>query len=169
MSVRGDGEHLQDVMAHKAHVFENAQKLAQWLIAHDRVEVARMLLVNAYVHDLDKLGGIQWLYMRKGARRTKALELAVSEHNTTNKHHPEAWGQIQQMDELSLMELTCDCVARAQEFGTGAREWFDNSATKKYGFKIGDEVHTKIMLWVDIILDKPFRPMSRKTMIAGTT
>ena len=152
---RSDADHLNDIMLHKAHVFENAEKLAQWHIVNGRPEVARMLIVNAYTHDLDKFGGIQWQYMRKGAHKTKAMELAVEEHNTTNKHHPNAWGKIQNMDDLYLMELVCDCIARSQEIGTSIRSWFDNEATKRYGFKIGDEIHTKIMAWVDIILDAP--------------
>jgi hypothetical protein len=63
------------------------------------------------------------------------------------------------MPEVYLAEMVCDCAARSQEFGTDVRKWFQETATKKYGFTMddSDSCGQSIQRFLNLLLEKPFK------------
>jgi hypothetical protein len=53
--------------------------------------------------------------------------------------------------------MVCDCAARSSEFGSDVREWFAQKATHKYSFNIDSEVGLRIIYYLDLLLEKPFK------------
>ncbi len=146
-------EKIESVLNHIQNVQRNCNKLGIKLIKNGEVELGRILIANGQIHDNSKFKGIEFDHLFYG---DAILGEVIKHHNTTNPHHPEYWGNIQNMPKIFLMEFVCDTTARSSEFGTNIREWLANSATKKYGFKMDDEVGKEISYYLDMLLEKPF-------------
>jgi hypothetical protein len=52
--------------------------------------------------------------------------------------------------------MTCDWLARSQEFGTGLRSWIEEEAIKRYNIKTDSEEYKWISTCVDMLLQDPF-------------
>lgn len=149
------------VSRHIRNVADNCLLLGEKLIELGQIELGHKLIANGFIHDASKFHGIEWEYLvtdvpvsEEGAKLK--LKLAIQHHNRTNLHHPEYWGDIRLMPDLYLAEFCCDIKARSEEFGTSLRDWIDASATKKWGFSKDDEIYKKIMVYVNLLCDKPF-------------
>lgn len=147
-------EKLEKVLDHVKHVQENCYKLGFRLIKSGQFELGRNLIANGQIHDNSKFRGIEFDELFYGS---PILASVVKHHSSTNPHHPEYWGEIQNMPELFIAEMVCDCTARSGEFGSDVRQWFITEATEKYRFKMDDAVGQKIIYFLDILLDKPFK------------
>lgn len=147
-------EKIEKVLEHIKHVQENCYKLGFKLIKSGQFELGRNLIANGQIHDNSKFRGIEFDELFYGS---PILINVIKHHSSTNPHHPEYWGEIQKMPELYIAEMVCDCTARASEFGSDVRQWFINDATSKYKFKMEDEIGLKIIYFLDILLDKPFK------------
>jgi len=110
------------------------------------------LIELGYCHDNSKFSGIEFEYLWNGS--PKFLE-ALSTHQLGNKHHPEYWGNVNLIPDLYLAEMVCDCWARAQEFGTDIRNWFENEGRERYG--MNDEIMEKIRYFLDLVLVPKFK------------
>jgi hypothetical protein len=150
---------LRTIIQHIKLVEDNCNKLAMKLQDED-FRFALKLIKAGRIHDASKFDNYEFDYLgnfekEKPPEFFKALEM----HHRKNPHHPEHWGVfdgIKKMPNLYLAEMVCDCVARAQEFGTDARKWFYEEATKKYGFTLEDECGKSIVKYLDLLLNKPF-------------
>jgi len=155
-------EKIRGITRHIRNVEDNCLLLGEKLIMSGEIELGKQLIANGFVHDASKFHGIEFEFMSPGvdagAEGAKLkLKLAIQQHNSTNKHHPESWsGGIDDMPEVYLAEFVCDVKARSEEFGTSLREWIDVSATKKWSFTKDDDVYKKIMKFVDLLCEKPF-------------
>ena len=147
-------EKIEVVLNHIQNVQRNCYKLGLKLIKDGQFELGRNLIANGQIHDNSKFKGIEFEQLFFGEAM---LTDVVKHHSSTNPHHPEYWGTIQAMPEVYLAEMTCDCTARAQEFGSDVREWFTQQATGKYGFKMDDAVGEKIIYFLNMLLEKPFK------------
>ena len=123
------------------------------LIKMGQFHIGRNLIANGQIHDNSKFKGIEFEELFFDS---SILKDAIKHHSSTNPHHPEYWGSIQNMPDVYLAEMVCDCCARSAEFGTDVRTWFTMSATSKYNFKMDDEVGVKIKYYLDILLEQPF-------------
>lgn len=152
---------LDKLHKHIEHVQESCRLLAEDCILHGRKELGIALMKNAAVHDNSKFSGLELkCLVLEEIADPEVVKLAVTTHNTTNLHHPEAWdGGIKEMSELYLMEAVSDWRARSTEFGTDLRGWITNSATDKFSFKKGDRVFKDIQRYLRIILDVPFKKL----------
>lgn len=119
-------EHLDNLLRHLELVRGATTLLGKRLIAQGRSELGRIVIAKGQVHDASKWTGIEWDYLHAGNDVPRgALEFAIRNHRLTNTHHPEYWGGIEFMPEQAIAEMVCDWYARAQEFGTGLREWVE--------------------------------------------
>jgi hypothetical protein len=125
-------------------------------------EFGRLLIARVFVHDASKFYGIEWKYLHAGNDvPPEQLELAITQHRETNEHHPEYWGGVNRMPELAVAEMVCDWYARAQEFGTGLRDWIKTHALDRFQIGKGSLQYQWIMKFVDLLLEGPFRDPSR--------
>jgi len=151
-------EHIANLTRHIKLVREACEILSERLIADKQQELAVKILARGYVHDNSKFYGIEWDYLHNGQEvPEEALQLAIKQHNTTNDHHPEFWGGIDNMPEICIMECVCDWYARAQEFGTDLREWIEDTAVKKYKIKRNSEQYKWINECLDLLLINYFK------------
>ncbi len=147
-------EKIEAVLNHIQNVQRNCYKLGLKLIKDGRFELGRLLIANGQIHDNSKFKGIEFDELFYGS---PILMDVVKHHSSTNPHHAEFWGRIQDMPEVYIAEMVCDCTARSGEFGSDVRHWFINEATTKYKFTMEDEVGKKITYFLDMLLEKPFR------------
>jgi len=147
-------EKIELVLNHIQNVQRNCYKLGLKLIKEGQFELGRNLIANGQIHDNSKFKGIEFEQLFYGSNM---LADVVKHHSSTNQHHPEYWGNIHAMPEVYVAEMVCDCTARAQEFGSDVRDWFTRQATEKYGFKMDDAVGEKIVYFLNMLLEKPFK------------
>lgn len=152
-----DLKHLQSVRQHIANVQAGCNIIADQLLERGQSDFARMLIQRGMTHDLTKFKGIEWLHLRVGQEKTELFKLALEQHQLTNDHHPEYWGDIKAMPALSVAEMVCDWRARSTEFGTDLREWIKESACRKYEITTKTNIYKTIKDFVDLLLDNPFK------------
>ncbi len=119
-----------------------------------KIDFAIMLIANSRLHDNSKFFGIEREYLIPGADPEK-VKLAHHQHVTTNKHHPEIWGSMQQMPDICIAEMVCDWFARSTEAGTDLRKWIKEEALNKYQVSAKGKVYKVIKRYVDLLLDNP--------------
>lgn len=148
------------VLDHIQNVQRNCNRLGLKIMKNGDVEFGRMLIANGQMHDNSKFKGLEFKHLFYG---DPFLPNVASHHATTNAHHPEHWNGIQNMPDIALAEMVCDCAARSSEQGTNLREWFAKDATTRYNFKMDDEVGIKLTKYIDLLLAPPFKPFEDKT------
>lgn len=146
-------QRLDNLMRHVTMVRDNCLFLGKKLIQEGRKEFGRILIGNGLIHDASKFSGIEWEYLHTGPDVPKdKLELAIVQHNHTNSHHPEFWGGINNMPEISIAEMTVDWLSRSQEFGTDVREWVATVGMEKFGFEKDSWVDQMINYYLDMLV-----------------
>ena len=152
---------IRALTRHIRNVEDNCLLLGEKLITNGEVELGHHLIANGFVHDASKFFGIEWDYLSiapsKEEETKLKMKLAVHQHNSTNKHHPEHWQNISNMPDVFLAECVCDWKARSEEFGTSLREWIDDHATKRFNFSKEDDVYKEIIKYVDLLCQQPFQ------------
>lgn len=152
-------DRMENVLRHIENVRDNCIMLGKKLMADGELLLGRQIIAQGLRHDNSKLHGLEWERLHPDTAKTK-LEAAILQHNTSpdNAHHPEAWaGGIEEMSRAFLGEMVCDWASRAAEFGSSLREWVDEGAAKRFGYKKGDKIHKQLTEFVDMICDKPFK------------
>lgn len=155
-------EHVQDLQNHIALVQKNATFLALTIAEEGQVNIARVLLANAAVHDASKWQGIEWECLHMGPTVSKTMvQKAVIQHQKTNRHHPEYWGGLSQMPiadghSVYVAEMVCDWMARSQEFAEDLREFIDEKAAMRFNFASAPQQSVLIHKYVDMLLPKKF-------------
>lgn len=147
-------EKIEKVLTHIKNVQRNCYKVGIKLIKKGDVELGRNLMANGQIHDNSKFKGIEFDELFYGSHILKEV---VKHHATTNPHHPEYWGSIHKMPDVYIAEMVCDWAARASEFGTDLRGWITETATDKFKFNMDDRVGNKIIEYIDLLLEKPFK------------
>jgi hypothetical protein len=151
---------IRSLTRHIRNVEDNCLLLGERLIENGEIDLGHHLIANGFVHDASKFFGIEWDYLSvvpEEEEKKLKLKMAVHQHRSTNKHHPESWsGGIKDMPDVHLAEFCCDSKARSEEFGTNLREWVDEVATKRWDFSKDDEVYKKIVKFIDLLCSRPF-------------
>jgi hypothetical protein len=151
-------EHLDNLVRHIELVREACLLLGKRLMAQGRAEFGRLLVARGFVHDASKFYGIEWDYLHAGPDvPEEELELAIKQHTRTNSHHPEYWGGFENMPEICVAEMVCDWYARAQQFGTGLRQWIETEAIARFQIDVEGERFGWVQQYVDLLLEDSFR------------
>lgn len=153
-------EKVKALTRHIRNVEDNCLFLGEKLIREGEIELGHHLIANGFIHDASKFFGIEWDYLSvapiKGEETKLKIKLAVQQHNSTNKHHPESWDGIENMPSVYVAEMVCDWKARSEEFGTSLREWIDDEAVKRFSIGKDNAVYKEIMRYVDLLCGTPF-------------
>lgn len=144
---------ISKILEHIQNVQRNCYRLGMNLIHEGQIEQGRILIANGQIHDNSKFKGIEFDHLINGS---PILPEAIKHHQSSNPHHPEFWGGIQNMPDIYLAEMVCDCAARASEFGTSVKEWFEKQHPKSCGYKADSEVAKKIQYYLNLLLDPKF-------------
>jgi hypothetical protein len=156
-----DMKQIHYILRHIRHVQDNCLLLGERLIDRGEFHLGRELIANSLLHDYSKFFGQEFIALRPDNHDKSQLAFAVKQHNETNYHHPERWGNISKMPDIYLAEFVCDIKARSGEFGTSLVDWINKVATSRFGFTIDDPVHERIMRFVNLLLDESFKPLPK--------
>ena len=150
---------IRMLIRHVRNVQDECALLAERLIEQGKHRMARHLIANSMVHDNSKFFGIEWGHLSEQAKADNpdAFKLAMTQHISTNAHHPEFWDGIDDMPSVFIAEMVCDWKARSAEFGTGLREWVKDKATKRWDFTVQSRVYKEIKSYLDLLLDPAFK------------
>lgn len=150
-------EHLDNLVRHINKVRDACLLLGEKYISQGQSEFGRVVISRGFNHDASKFHGIEWDYLHAGEDVSpESLKLAIHQHNTTNDHHPEFWGDIHSMPKVAVAEMVCDWYARAQEFATDLRNWIQTEAVSRFGIEEDSEVYQWINEFLDLLVPKPF-------------
>jgi hypothetical protein len=152
-------ENIQKTLRHIQNVFENREILAMKLVDLGELELARLLLLFGIGHDQTKFSEQQFGPLVLGLGSEDDLKRAINAHNVSECHHPSSWDGIHNMPDQCIAEFVCDVKARSSEFGEDIRKWIDEEATKRYNFTKKDKVYEKIVFFLDLLLEKPFKKL----------
>lgn len=153
-------DRLQEALRHLKNVHAACELMALRLIDRNEPgdrEMATILVINGFTHDLSKLRGIEWDWIHQDEDREK-LVMAVRQHQATNEHHPEFWGGASLMPPVRIAEMVCDWFARSQEMGTDLRAWTKTAMTK-YEIKPQSKLGREIKGFVNLLLDPAFKKL----------
>ena len=148
---------LEKLLRHIENVRNNCEILGKKLIEQGKEQEGLTLIQHGLMHDSSKFGLFEFEHLTGECKDPQAFDLAIKHHHALNPHHSEHWGHISKMPDVYLAEFVCDVKARASEFGSSLLDWLEEEATKKYDFKKGDETWNRIMTFVDMVCDKPFK------------
>lgn len=137
---------VKTLIRHIENVKDNMLLLAEKTMEQGNSSLSRQLLGRAYRHDNSKFFGVEWEGLIKDS---KMLDVAIRNHRELNDHHPEYWGGVDNMPEVCLIEMVCDCKARSEEFGTDFLEWFDR-------LDCTTSVRNTIYYWCELLLERPW-------------
>jgi hypothetical protein len=150
-------KHLDNLLRHKELVKDAAILLGKRLLETGKSELGRQIIIRGYTHDMSKFLGVEWEYLHAGNDVPKdELNRAIKQHQCFNSHHPEYWGGMEFMDQVSVGELVCDWYARAQEFGTSLREWISTQANGRFHIEACSQQKTWLDEFVDLLLEDAF-------------
>lgn len=96
-------------------------------------------------HDIDKFEKdlyssyviLTWCSFRKQQipiEYQNKLKYVMNKHYKSNKHHPEYWDNINDMDEESLIEMCADWCAMSEEYNNSPLEWADDNIDRRWKF-----------------------------------
>ena len=157
-----DSEKLERLLRHVENVRENCELLGRKLIEQGKTQMGLALIANGRIHDNSKFYGIEWDFLDPGSTNRQGLKNAITHHHRTNPHHPEYWGGIDKMPDLYVAEMICDWKARSTEFARCLIDWINGEGTKRYKIVKDSPVHQLIMVFVDMICEKPFVPLEEQ-------
>lgn len=152
-----DEERLDALIRHIDLVRDACVRLGKRLVALGRPDFGRLLIARGYVHDASKFYGIEWDHLAGDpGEPDSARELAIAHHRATNDHHPEYWGDFENMPEVCVAEMACDLYARSQEFGTDLRQWIREKAVPRYDIDPACRQMRWLEGFVEALLGRPF-------------
>jgi len=147
-------EKITTILRHIKRVEDNCNLLSRKIIDTEPNFVLE-LIRRGRLHDLSKFNPYLFESLWEGHQN---FQSALNFHRTRESHHPEYHTCIQDMCDLDIAEMVCDCMGRAQEFGTDIRDWFfkDEYAPTKYDYKGDKETIERIKKYVDLLLTPKF-------------
>ena len=126
---------MNDTLIHRQCVIRSGQYLAKYLIKKNRSVDAIRLIGRCQVHDMSKINNAEEFMslasivdsledMRDIAHSPNEEQTEARRiHWKRNSHHPEYYDTPNDMTDLDLMEMACDCHARSKQFGTDLMEY----------------------------------------------
>lgn len=149
--------HLENLLRHKELVKDAAILLGKRLMEQGKSELGKQIIVRGFTHDNSKFRGVEWQYLHMGNDIDPAnIDLARTQHQLFNPHHPEFWGGMENMDQVSIGELCCDWLARAQEFGTDLREFITKKANGRFHIDTCSQQKAWMEEFLEILLEDAF-------------
>lgn len=151
------------IMSHIRRVEDNMLILAEKLFDTDS-NFSLELIKRARLHDLSKFNIYEFKNLHDDSPPAKFL-IALDVHRKGNRHHPEYFtsrnDSIHDMEDLDIAEMVCDCLARAQEFGSDIKDFFFNyenpkCAPAKYNYTSSSPIVPRIEKYLELILTKKF-------------
>ena len=143
-----------DTIIHRKCVIRSGFYLATYLEQEDKEDLARQLIKRCLIHDISKLedtkefAALASIVDQRADMTnvehvlTDAQKKAIALHWEHNSHHPEHYESPNDMSDLDLLEMTCDCHARSKQFHTNLLQYITTQQKLRFHF---DEEHFKFL------------------------
>lgn len=154
---------INDTLIHKAFVVRSGNYLAAYLAKNNRSVDAIRLMKRCHDHDASKLRNteefmclasivdeIDLMHDVEHVLSSKQQE-AIKLHWKCNSHHPEHYDSPNDMSDLDLLEMACDCHARSKQYKTNLLEYID--AQQKIRFHFDREHFEKLRNYSAILME----------------
>jgi len=121
---------INDALMHRACVMRSGKYLSRYLIRCNRSVDAIRLLARCSVHDISKIQNTEeFLSLASIVDQIDSMhdvehvlsssqQDAIRLHWEHNSHHPEHYVNSNDMSDLDIMEMACDCHARSKQLNT---------------------------------------------------
>ena len=137
---------INDTLIHRQCVIRSGNYLASYLIHSNRSVDAIRLIGRCQIHDMskitnaeefmalasiiDSIGDLKDITYEPNQEQLEAKRI----HWKRNSHHPEYYDSPNDMTDLDLMEMACDCHARSKQFGTNLMDYIDVQQDLRFHF-----------------------------------
>ena len=135
-----------DTIIHRKCVIRSGFYLATFLERENRQELASQLIQRCLVHDMSKLedtrefAALASIIDQRADMTnvehvlTDAQKKAIALHWEHNSHHPEHYNNSNEMSELDILEMACDCHARSKQFHTDLIQYIHSQQRLRFHF-----------------------------------
>lgn len=137
---------MNDTLIHRACVMRSGMYLARYLIHRSRSVDAIRLLVRCSIHDISKMQNTEeFMSLASIVDQIDTMhdikhvlseeqENAIRLHRKRNSHHPEYYDSPNDMSDLDLLEMACDCHARSKQYHTNLLEYIEIQQDLRFHF-----------------------------------
>lgn len=137
---------MNDTLIHRACVMRSGMYLARYLIHRNRSVDAIRLLGRCSIHDISKIQNTEeFMSLASIVDEIDSMhdiehvlsekqEQAIRLHRKRNPHHPEYYDSSNDMSELDLLEMACDCHARSRQYNTDLIAYIDVQQDIRFHF-----------------------------------
>lgn len=137
---------MNDTLVHRACVMRSGQYLSRYLIHRNRSVDAIRLIGRCSVHDMSKIQNTEEFMLlasivdqmddMQDIKHVLSPEQvdAIKLHWKRNSHHPEYYDNPNDMSEMDLLEMACDCHARSKQYGTSLIEYITIQQDLRFHF-----------------------------------
>lgn len=137
---------MNDTLIHRSCVMRSGQYLSSYLIYENRSVDAIRLLGRCSVHDISKIQNTEEFMSLASIideidemhdvehKLSKSQQEAIALHWKNNSHHPEYYESPNDMSDLDLLEMACDCHARSKQYGTNLIEYIEKQQIIRFNF-----------------------------------
>lgn len=154
-------KHFEELCIHKKHLIDSCHKMSVHFLKEGNEEFALLLMKRAFVHDISKLSEYEFHAsdaldsFNKHSRNREYVfsdkeKVFLEEHWKNNRHHPEHWDDINDMNDIDLAEMVCDWHARSTEFNDDLLAYIKHRQSTRYAFP--DNLYKKILEYANILL-----------------
>ena len=136
--------HIKDTIIHKQYMMQSALKMYDILISEKQESLAVELLKRAAYHDNSKFEEDEAMLLAslqsKKALMDPTINLnederkIIEQHWKKNRHHPEHFDNINEMEDIDIMEMICDWHARSKQHNTDMIEFVKIRQTNRFHF-----------------------------------
>ena len=120
---------IEDFIEHKKCILESASILIEYLLKNGKDDLAFELLKRISIHDNSKLEDDEFslfckIPLKKDSFTTstcdidESLKNSIELHWKNNRHHPEHFKNVNDMNEVDILEMCCDWHARSIQYHT---------------------------------------------------
>lgn len=153
-------KYIEDTVLHKKFVMDACYKMANWLFSIDRDKEAFSLLQRASLHDNQKFKSEEISCMSQIIGTNNGMinpnytmqdsdKMLIETHWKNNRHHPEYFKDISNMEELDIIEMVCDWYARQMQYKTDFMEFVITRQGNRFHFP--DTMFKKILSYCKIL------------------
>ena len=137
---------VKDTVLHRKCVIKSGKYLSSYLAKNNRSDDAIKLVERCSVHDLSKIQNLEEFMAlasivddmneMKNINNTLSdkKKEAIKLHWKNNSHHPEHYESPNEMTDLDLLEMACDCHARSKQYGTDLIQYIVNQQELRFHF-----------------------------------
>ena len=137
---------INDALMHRACVMRSGKYLSSYLIHCNRSVDAIRLLARCSIHDISKIQNTaEFLSLASIIDQIDSMhdvshvlstsqQDAIRLHWENNSHHPEHYVNSNDMSDLDIMEMACDCHARSKQLGTNLLEYIETQQKIRFHF-----------------------------------